>query len=82
MSGPVAVRFSEHLRYDVTQDCDVVLMMATTERGSYWMEVPSMGPVGLRQMRQDFKDGVVQCITNGQPPCELEMGETEERHSA
>jgi len=71
----VMVRFSEHLRYDINRDGDVVLMMATTDHGSYWMEAPAAGPVGMRQLRQDFKDGVVDCINKGQPPCELEYNE-------
>ena len=68
---PVTVRFSEHSRYDIARDAEVVMMMATTDRGSYWAEVPHEEGRGMRARRAAFKEGVVECIERGEPPCEL-----------
>ena len=70
---PVTVRFSEHTRYDIQRDAEVVMMMATTNGGSYWTEIPVDNGRLMRARRHAFKDGVVDCIRRGQPPCELEF---------
>lgn len=70
---PVAVRFSEHTRYDIQRDAEVVLMMASTNQGSYWTEIPLGSGRSMRMRRNEFKEGVVECIRKGQPPCQLEF---------
>lgn len=69
----ITVRFQESQRYDIQQDCEVALFMATTSLGSYWAEVPLEGPRALRRDRDRFKELAVQCIQGGLLPCFLEL---------
>lgn len=73
MAGVVNIRFSETERYDPLKDREVVRFMATTEKGSYYTEVPLDGPRSHRRDRQAFKDKVVEYIRAGANPCEVSM---------
>lgn len=67
-------RFSETERYDPLKDCEVVRFMATTEKGSYHVEVPMEGTTSLRERRKAFKELVVKYILAGKNPCEVRLG--------
>ena len=74
MAGDVTVRFSEVERYDINIDREVIMFMATTDRGSYFIEVPIEGAKSVRENRHDFKEIVMECIEEGIEPCEVELG--------
>lgn len=69
----ITVRFNECTRYDINIDSDVMLFMATTNKGSYYVEVPIEGALKLRENRQQFKDKAVELIQRGVNPCQVEL---------
>lgn len=70
---PIAVRFSESERYDITLDENVVCFMALIDRGCYWAEVPCKDGAGKRALRQEFKERAIEAIRQGYDPCKLEV---------
>lgn len=75
MSDQIIVRFTEHNRYDINTDSERTTMMATLSYGTFWADVPSLGPVALRRYRQDFKEEVIECIRSGMNPHEIKLSE-------
>ena len=75
MAGSITVRFSEHERYDINTDQEVVCFMDTTPLGSYHAQVPVEGAGTVREKRRMFKDRAVDCIQQGILPCEIELEE-------
>jgi len=69
----IQARYSEHRRYDINRDCDTVVMMATTERGSYWTEVVEEAASKLRAQREQFKQFAIECIQKNVDPGEIEL---------
>jgi len=69
----ILVRYSETERYDPQLDCEVVRLMATTDKGSYHTEVPLKTTSSLRGARTEFKDKVVEYIQAGKNPCEVRL---------
>lgn len=67
------VRYSEFERYDITKDAEMVRLMATTDKGSYWAEVRADIPGNLRRDKQAFKELVVEYIRTGRHPCEVRL---------
>ena len=70
----IFVRFSETERYDPLKDAEVIVFMATTERGSYHAEVKTEGAKSLRLNRQAFMDRVTELIQAKTPPWEVALG--------
>ena len=70
----IIARFSEHERYDINDDCDKVVMMATTARGSFWTEIEKKTSGNLREQRAVFKQYAAECISTGAEPCQIDMG--------
>lgn len=68
------VRYSEVQRYDPLKDAEVVRLVATTEKGSFHIEVALDGPGALRRDRTAFKERVVEYIREGANPCEVSLG--------
>ena len=69
----IAVRFSEHQRYDITRDCDTRTMVATTPIGSYWAEIVDEGTAKYRESKERFKQSVVECIERDIAPREIDL---------
>ncbi len=69
----VTVRFHEHERYDITTDERLIIFIATTDLGSYFMEVADNGAHSIREARKEFKDAAINLIESGEPPCELTL---------
>lgn len=74
MTNRVIVRFSEIDRYDIFQDADVTMFLATTEKGSYYHEFASEG-VSIRDKREKFKAACIEAIQRGQYPGPVELGQ-------
>lgn len=70
------VRFSEAQRYDINQDCDVTRFVATTPKGSYHVEIPTVSSKNLREKRSRFKERVMELIQSDLDPCEVILDET------
>ena len=68
----VTVRFSESERYDINIDDDVIMYLATTDKGSYFMEIPIEGAKSIRDNRNSFKKTVLELIEEGIEPCQIE----------
>lgn len=69
----VIVRFSERNRYDIHTDSERVTMMATLSYGTFWSDVPSVGPRTLREYRNAFKEEVLERIRQGDIPQEIAL---------
>lgn len=69
----ITARFSEHRRYDINLDADKVIMLATTNKGSFWAEFIETTAAALRDKREQFKAFAVECITKDIDPCEIEI---------
>jgi hypothetical protein len=69
----ITVRFLENQHYDINQDCEVVVLMAMTSKGSYFAEVPLEEGRALREARQKFKEVAIECIQNDIDPCEVDL---------
>ena len=69
----IIARFSEHRRYDINLDAEKIIMMATTERGSFWTEFVETTTSVLREKREQFKNFAIDCIGRGAEPCEIEL---------
>jgi len=67
------VRFQEYARYDITQDRNVTLFMATTPKGCYSAEVVVDGYKAIRENRERFKERAIDLITSGADPCKVEL---------
>ena len=67
------VRFTEFERYDINRDCDVVRFMATTPKGSFYAEVPILGPKSYRTLKERFKEQAIEYIQSGYDPGEVEI---------
>jgi len=67
----VVVNFHEHEYYDIKLDEHVITFIATTSKGSYFMEMVDNGARSRRQARKEFKDATIGLIQAGDPPCEL-----------
>ena len=74
MDGSITVRFLETQSYDISKDCEVVRLMATTSLGTYYADVELESPKTLREMRKSFKEAAIEMIQSGQQPCEMELG--------
>lgn len=75
MKSSIAVRFTEHERYDINIDAEVVCFMAITGKGTYFSEVPLYGAKSLRDNRSAFKEHAIECIRIGLDPCEVDLNE-------
>ena len=73
MDAPLVVRFHEMQSYDIVDDAQVVTLMATTDIGTYhgrtWVDRASK----LREDRKGFRHYVMDCMTKGIPPHEVEI---------
>lgn len=65
------IRFTEVIRYDINQDCEVVRFVATTSKGSYHVEIPTVNSKSLRENRAKFKERVFEAIESNRDPCDL-----------
>lgn len=65
------VRLSEWDWYDINSDTEKVRFLATTGFGTYHAEVSC--ETSRRQMREKFKEKVVECIERNIAPCQLEI---------
>jgi hypothetical protein len=67
----LTVRFSEIESYDINQDADVILYMATTSNGSFF----AYGPSDREQVkrRKQFKEKVIELMQEGLNPGEIEF---------
>ena len=74
MDGSLVVRFNEYPRYDVRQDCEVVMFVGVTNGGTYHTEIPIKGQRQLRESRNVFKDRVIELMREGRDPCEVRLG--------
>ena len=68
------VRFHETERYDIENDRDALMLMATTPTGTYCAEIDNLPGAKTRERREAFKDYVLQCIALKTPPHEIEIG--------
>ena len=68
------VRFHETERYDIENDRNAVMFMATTPTGTYCAEVESTGGAKQRERFEAFKTYTLQCIATGVAPHEVEIG--------
>lgn len=71
----ITLRFQQSERYDINQDCEVTQFMATTSQGSYFTEFEKQTTGMERELKQRFKDRVVDCIQRNQPPCFIDLGD-------
>ena len=62
------IRYYEHSRYDVSRDAQVVRMMATGNRGTWWGEVEETAGTSMREKRTFFKRFVQQAVKRGHVP--------------
>ena len=69
----IPVRFSDHERYDINDDCQKRVMIATTPTGSYWTEFESKSAANYREMKTKFKNTVVECIQREIEPREIDL---------
>ena len=69
----IVVRFSQRETYDINRDADVVLFMATTDKGSYYADFVNDGARSIRMNREKFKALAVQAIERGENPRKLEL---------
>lgn len=67
------VRFTEAQRYDIRQDAEVTLFMASTDHGSYHMERQCATSRVLRDTRNAFKERVMDLMQAGKAPCEVRL---------
>ena len=67
------VRFTEAERYDINQDCEVTRFVATTSKGSYHVEIPTVSSKNLREKRVKFKEKVMEAIQSDLDPCEVAL---------
>lgn len=67
--SPLTVRFSDTERYDIYQDGDVVTLIATTGRGSFWSEIPKVK--GWIEKRRQFKEKVIELMQANEEPGEI-----------
>ena len=72
----LTVSFREFESYDINLDCDVVMYMAITSRGSFF----ATAPVGKDQVRRrkEFKEKVIELMQEGCDPGELVFDEAVE----
>ena len=68
------VRFYETERYDIENDRQALQLMATTPTGTYCAEIENLEGAKTREHREAFKNYVLQCISLGTPPHEIEIG--------
>ncbi len=67
------VRFSECERYDITKDCEVVLFMALTSRGTFHVELPRVSARVFRENRERFRERAITLIEAGKDPQEVTL---------
>jgi hypothetical protein len=68
------VRFCETERYDPLRDAQVVRLMAVTNIGTWHCETPMDAGSKLRAKREAFKTYVLQAMSYGQLPKEVNLG--------
>lgn len=73
MDGRLVVRFNEHTRYDIQNDCSMVVFLATVDKGSYFAEVEERSTKYVREKRKEFKDRAVEYIKNNVEPQRIEL---------
>ena len=69
----IAVRFTEYERYDIMQDCDTVVFMATFDKGSFFTEVPNLSARQVREQRAIFRDRAIECMRDGVSPQRIQL---------
>lgn len=74
MTETFFVRFWEHERYDINLDADVIMLVATTPKGSWSTEFPVESASKTRERSEAFKTYVVGALQAGLEPCEVEIG--------
>ena len=69
----LTVRFSESESYDINQDAEVVMYMATTGIGTFF----ATGPVDKDQVkrRKLFKEKVLELMESNELPGEIEFAD-------
>lgn len=68
------VRFSECQYYNINHDEDWIRLMATTTKGSYYVELPTGSSKDIRENRAKFKERVMEALEARLDPQELELG--------
>ena len=69
----ITVRFEEVERYDPVLDEERLQLMAITNIGTYYADVPLYGAVSKRRNRERFHLRVMETIESGAMPGEIEM---------
>ena len=68
------VRFIEHARYDIILGEDRLLLMAVTGNGTYSNDVSAGTSGEIREARKQFRDYVLECMSNQDEPHEVCFG--------
>lgn len=69
----MVVRFSEYEYYNIFEDEDWVRFMATTSKGTYFMERPRTSAMIYRENKEAFKTKALEAIQSGIDPKELDL---------
>jgi len=69
----LTIRFQEYQMYDISKDCDVVTLMATTGKGSYHACVSVKDSKSLREKRMLFRERAIEALKAGVNPCEVKL---------
>lgn len=74
MAEYLTVRFMESERYNPMTDAGMVRFMAITNIGTFHAEIETEGLASMRAKRKAFKDYVMDALSAGEKPCEVELG--------
>jgi hypothetical protein len=67
------VRFTDYTYYNINEDEDWVRFMGTTDKGSYYSEVPWVSSRVFRENREKFKEKTIECLSSCITPCQIEL---------